>query len=807
MADGPTKEELELRAEINDRIIQQGHQIRDILKEQSAESNKLNEALEEGLAQQNAFATAAEKTSFLLDQAVKEEQERLAMAKELVALEKIALDEGLMGLDAKQSRRLADLSVMKDQLSTDDSILKKLKEEAAQRKKIADVSENTRAVVQNELEARLGIKNASADLADNLNDVVEAGGDITDVIEAQAAAYKETFTKANMMKMTKNFFKGFADTAKQQMFSAGGLLEKFDELDERFTQATGATDKFGNEIKDLTVDLNEQGFTMAETERAYGDLYTQSKAFSLLTTDQRAILTEQAAQFSRLGVDAGTFAESVDVLNKTFGMSPEEVNKTTEELSNFARAMGVGPNKMLKDFNEQQSLLARYGKEKGVAMFKQLALTAKKAGLEMKDLLNVAKQFDTFEDAAIAASKLNFMLGGPLINSVDMLKASEEERIEILRKSISASGKSFKDMERFEKDLIAKTLGVDVAIAQKLFSEKNIGSIEEAQKAIQDSADGMGDLGDQADKAMTKEQQRAANQEASLAAMEDMAETMGQVHDLINEIQGGLMEWAPLMAGVSLAFQGIMGAMAIYQAIAATNIALSFGWATSLWGVVTAGWAVIAPWLAMAAPFIILGALLVGLVVYWDDVVAAISVGLDWLGNKLSAVGEFFVNLASDIMDGILSLARGIARMIIDVIFALPLGFANAIDFITGKAAQVASMIPGVSFEGTDFSGMIGGWKASVLGVIGLEEGVTNFQGGSAIVGEKGPELVTLPRGSNVITNENVNKLLGPQKTGSATSAPVEQTINIVLELDGEVLASHTAKVAMDEMTKAFSFS
>lgn len=40
-------------------------------------------------------------------------------------------------------------------------------------------------------------------------------------------------------------------------------------------------------------------------------------------------------------------------------------------------------------------------------------------------------------------------------------------------------------------------------------------------------------------------------------------------------------------------------------------------------------------------------------------------------------------------------------------------------------------------------------------------DGVTNFSGGMALVGERGPELVTLPGGSNVITNENTQKLMG----------------------------------------------
>lgn len=44
--------------------------------------------------------------------------------------------------------------------------------------------------------------------------------------------------------------------------------------------------------------------------------------------------------------------------------------------------------------------------------------------------------------------------------------------------------------------------------------------------------------------------------------------------------------------------------------------------------------------------------------------------------------------------------------------------------------------------------------------VPGFADGVTNFRGGTALVGERGPELVNLPKGSNVITNENTQDLL-----------------------------------------------
>jgi hypothetical protein len=70
-------------------------------------------------------------------------------------------------------------------------------------------------------------------------------------------------------------------------------------------------------------------------------------------------------------------------------------------------------------------------------------------------------------------------------------------------------------------------------------------------------------------------------------------------------------------------------------------------------------------------------------------------------------------------------------------------------------------------------SAMLIGVGANQLSMIAAQQpppppafagGVTNFEGGMALVGERGPELVTLPRGANVITNENTEKLMsGPE--------------------------------------------
>lgn len=70
----------------------------------------------------------------------------------------------------------------------------------------------------------------------------------------------------------------------------------------------------------------------------------------------------------------------------------------------------------------------------------------------------------------------------------------------------------------------------------------------------------------------------------------------------------------------------------------------------------------------------------------------------------------------------------------------------SAGDFVAGLAGFGEEFVSeGIKEFGADIVDFIGGFFA---------EGVTDFQGGVAVVGEKGPELVTLPRGASVIPHE-----------------------------------------------------
>jgi phage-related tail protein len=85
-----------------------------------------------------------------------------------------------------------------------------------------------------------------------------------------------------------------------------------------------------------------------------------------------------------------------------------------------------------------------------------------------------------------------------------------------------------------------------------------------------------------------------------------------------------------------------------------------------------------------------------------------------------------------------------------------------------GVASAVSKALTSVPFPFNIAAGAAAGSVASVLftnliskiGVNGFARGTAFAPGGMALVGEKGPELVNIPRGSQVVSNMRTNRLL-----------------------------------------------
>ena len=92
----------------------------------------------------------------------------------------------------------------------------------------------------------------------------------------------------------------------------------------------------------------------------------------------------------------------------------------------------------------------------------------------------------------------------------------------------------------------------------------------------------------------------------------------------------------------------------------------------------------------------------------------------------------------SDVWNGIKKLVFGILEAVVNEV-------KSKINFVIGA---INLLIKGANMVGGKISGYT---KISEIPM--LASGVTNFRGGMAIVGENGPEIVNLPRGTNVIPN------------------------------------------------------
>lgn len=122
---------------------------------------------------------------------------------------------------------------------------------------------------------------------------------------------------------------------------------------------------------------------------------------------------------------------------------------------------------------------------------RELANVASRAihlGLEISELSNMFKKVSTFEDATNMASQLSQAFGMN-IDALEMLRAENPmDMIDMLRDSMLATGRTFDDMNRFERQLITQYTGLSGETAKLIFNYKDLGkSNAEIKKIMADN--------------------------------------------------------------------------------------------------------------------------------------------------------------------------------------------------------------------------------------------------------------------------------------------------------------------------------
>jgi len=279
------------------------------------------------------------------------------------------------------------------------------------------------------------------------------------------------------------------------LFSFEGAAAKFgevlNEIQKANAEIVASTGQVGMSFGLAATKLGPLGIGFKELNKSGADLFKTMSSFSEVNVRVQTQLVVSTAKLERLGVASATSGKNFNELTKTLRMTATEAMQTNELLAQSAIGAGIAPQKMLEEFATSMPKLAAYGNQ-AINVYLGLQKQAKALGMEMSSLTNiVGDQFDTFEGSARAAGKLNAVLGGNYLNSVDMLNASEEERVMMIKQSLEQSGKSFDSLDKYQKKALAATLNIsDMSEASKLFGT----STSEVTKSMDKQAVSQGAL-------------------------------------------------------------------------------------------------------------------------------------------------------------------------------------------------------------------------------------------------------------------------------------------------------------------------
>ena len=285
----------------------------------------------------------------------------------------------------------------------------------------------------------------------------------------------DTFTGLNLSMFTsfKEAGKGAIDYSRQ-----------IQGINVELRRNTGFANRHVKSFDSIRQSYASVGLDAAAASQAITSLSTGFSAFDGVTTGTRKSLLATAKEFKILGVEFDDFASMNERLRFSFGLVGGAAQAASEDMKRIALETGRPLGTVVKDLNEIGPELARFGSD-GPRIFEALAKKARVLGTTIKEAFDITELFDTFEGAANVAGRLNAQLGLQL-NSVEMMKATSEERLDILRQEFSMRGFDIQTAGRRQQQMIASILGTDVETAKKMLGPEMDASRFRAEKATQD---------------------------------------------------------------------------------------------------------------------------------------------------------------------------------------------------------------------------------------------------------------------------------------------------------------------------------
>jgi len=294
----------------------------------------------------------------------------------------------------------------------------------------------------------------------------------------------------------KSFGKEMFNWRDIQKNATAGLLKIFDlfmqvafaadEAQSKFRQNTGASKEFNNNISAVRNNLHDAGVTFDEAGKSMEALYGGMSSFTRVSDGMQTKLAGVVGVYDQLGVSMDVTTGIMDHAVQSLGYDAQGSMDLVKQLDDTAVSLGKNISDVFADFASASKKLSFYGTDM-INVFRKLEMQSKDTGLSIDEILGLTEQFDTFEGAGKAVGKLNALLGGPYLNSIDMLNATEAERMEMMKEAMDMSGTMFSDLSKYEQKAFAAAMGSDVDTLRKAMM--GLTSEEEEQIKVQKKAE------------------------------------------------------------------------------------------------------------------------------------------------------------------------------------------------------------------------------------------------------------------------------------------------------------------------------
>ncbi len=537
--------------------------------------------------------------------------------------------------------------------------------------------------------------------------------------------------------------------------------EQTKELDKQrvaLGKTSGLFGQFNQQLTDSTAAAARFGKGTAEVGATIGSLANGMMNFTQMSQANQKTLIDGSLALQQFGVDAAQSAKANDFLLNSLGKSAEEAVDYQKGLIELGAEIGMSGAMLVEQFGSMSGDLAKFGDQAG-KVFENLAKTAKATGVEMNTLLGVASQFDTFEGAASAVGKLNAQMG----TNIDAMALMQEEdpakQVEMLRDAFQATGKDLASMSKFERMAAAEAMGMSLPDLQKFLQPK-----EEATQTDKDFDELITLTTTFGEKLSAVGKQFAIFFTPVISIMVDVLDFIGQGVSLFSEFTQKIAEnktavyalagvmtaaLAPVLLIAAKATYGLM--VSTYGAIKPLIIMTYNMYKAAAAQIYNAARTVLTT-VATAAQTVAIGAYNIAMGIA-QVVTYGLGIALAVLTSPIGLVILGIVALVAVVYTFRDAIA-GVGKFFGDMFDAL----ISKITFVSDKIIETANAAANVVSGGVD----------SGEEIPQLAEGTPNFKGGKAIVGERGPELVNLPRGAEVIPN---NKLQAAQNNVTAAKA------------------------------------